>query len=93
MNIVSKLLITATLASASTLSMAADSAHGKALQQKNCMSCHDDGVYTRKERKITSLTGLDKQVRRCELSLGLQWFDDDVEDVVSYLNESFYKFE
>ncbi len=92
MKIVSKLLITATLASASTLSMAADPGHGKTLQQANCESCHDDGVYTRKDHKITSLAGLDKQVRRCELSLGLKWFDEDVDDVVSYLNESFYKF-
>jgi cytochrome c553 len=92
MKTVSKLLAAAALASVSTLSAAADASHGKALQQENCMSCHDDGMYTRKDRKITTLDGLDAQVRRCELSLGLQWFDDDVDDVVAYLNGSFYKF-
>ena len=72
--------------------MAADTAHGKELKQKNCMGCHEDGVYTRKDRRVTSLAGLEKQVRRCELTLGLQWFDEDVNDVVAYLNQAYYKF-
>lgn len=72
--------------------MAADISNGKSLQQKNCMSCHDDGVYTRSDRRVTTMEGLTKQVKRCELSLGLQWFDDDINDVTGYLNESFYKF-
>ena len=71
---------------------AADSGHGKALVQEHCTSCHDDGVYTRNNRRVTSLDGLQKQVRRCELSLGLKWFDEDINAVAGYLNESFYKF-
>ena len=69
---------------------AADINHGKSLQQENCMGCHDDGMYTRKDRKVTTLDGLTKQVKRCELSLGLQWFDDDVADVIEYLNTIYY---
>ena len=72
--------------------MAADISNGKSLQQENCMTCHDDGVYTRSDRRITTMEGLNKQVKRCELTLGLQWFDEDVNDVAGYLNESFYKF-
>jgi cytochrome c553 len=87
-----KLLLMILLAGASTLAGAADIAHGKALQQENCMSCHGNAVYTREDRKITSLAGLEKQVRRCELSLGLKWFDEEVADVVAYLNDAFYKF-
>ena len=92
MKSLSKLLAAAILASTAHLAVAADAAHGKALQQENCMSCHDNAIYTRQDRKVTTLAGLDKQVRRCELSLGLQWFDEDVADVVAYLNNSFYKF-
>ena len=69
---------------------AADVGHGKSLQQKNCMGCHDDAMYTRENRKVTSLGGLQKQVVRCEQSLGLQWFDEDVADVTEYLNTSYY---
>ena len=75
-----------------TSGMAADISHGKSLQQENCMACHDDGVYSRNDRRVTTLDGLHKQVKRCELTLGLQWFDDDVNDVTAYLNETFYKF-
>ena len=89
-----KTLILPTLMMALTASPlhAADVSHGKSLQQKNCMGCHNDGIYTREELKVTSLAGLEKQVKRCELSLGLQWFDDDVADVTEYLITGFYHF-
>ena len=29
---------------------------------------------------------------RCNVNLGTQWFDEDVENVVNYLDQSFYKF-
>lgn len=65
---------------------------GAELHAKNCTSCHGDSVYTRKDHRVTSLAGLEKQVRRCELSLGLKWFDEEVNDVVNYLNTTYYKF-
>ena len=71
---------------------AADTSHGKSLQQESCMGCHDDGMYTRKNRRVSSLDGLQKQVKRCEFSLGLQWFDEDIAAVTEYLNTSFYHF-
>jgi mono/diheme cytochrome c family protein len=70
-----------------------------ALHGENCTSCHasltggdPNRIYTRENRRVTSLEGLEKQVRRCELSLGLQWFDDQVAAVTEYLNESYYQF-
>lgn len=86
------LCLAATLAGTAALAPAADLNRGQELQQENCMSCHDDGVYTRDNRKVNSLSALETQVRRCELTLGLQWFDEDVADVVGYLNDAFYKF-
>ncbi|UCC55671.1 MAG: cytochrome c [Gammaproteobacteria bacterium] len=72
---------------------AADAVHGENLVMEHCTGCHDDSVYTRKERRVTTLGGLQKQVRRCELQLGLKWFDDDINGVVTYLNNQYYKFE
>jgi len=66
--------------------------NGADLHAANCTSCHDDSVYTRKDHRVTSLAGLKKQVQRCELSQGLKWFDEDVDDVVNYLNTTYYKF-
>ena len=71
---------------------AADISHGKSLQQKNCMSCHDDGMYTRDNRRVSSMDGLKKQVKRCEQMLGLTWFDEDIEAVTEYLNSSYYHY-
>ncbi|HEY9198294.1 MAG TPA: cytochrome c [Gammaproteobacteria bacterium] len=71
---------------------AADLKAGQTLHDAHCLKCHDSGVYTRKDRRITSLDALRKQVARCELSLGLTWFDDQRDNVVQYLNNSYYKF-
>lgn len=70
----------------------ADAEHGQQLHDEHCMKCHDTGVYTREDRRVTNQDALVKQVKRCELNLGLQWFDNDVNDVVQHLNQSFYKF-
>jgi cytochrome c553 len=71
---------------------AAQAADGKQLVEKNCTSCHDDSVYTRKDRRVTTLEGLKKQVKRCELNLGLKWFDDEINAVAGYLNDTYYRF-
>lgn len=71
---------------------AADPTAGKTLHDEHCLKCHTSDVYTREQRRVTSLQGLREQVKRCELSLGLTWFDDQIEDVVQYLNDSYYKF-
>ncbi|MGB5260221.1 MAG: cytochrome c [Gammaproteobacteria bacterium] len=86
------ILIASLLVFPAAASSAADTGHGKTLVQQHCTACHKDGVYTRQNRRVTSLEGLHKQVKRCELTLELKWFDDDVNDVAGYLNESFYKF-
>jgi cytochrome c553 len=71
---------------------AAQAADGKQLVAENCTSCHDDSVYTRKDRRVTTLEGLKKQVKRCELNLGLKWFDDEINAVTAYLNDTYYSF-
>ncbi len=86
------LLISLCLLGASNTLLAADIKNGKQLQQKNCMSCHDDSMYSRDERRIKDLSGLRTQVQRCESTLGLTWFDEEVDDVTAYLNKSFYQF-
>jgi len=65
---------------------------GQQLHDKQCLKCHDNGVYTRENRFVSSREALTKQVQRCNLNVGAQWFEEDVNDVVLYLNESFYKF-
>jgi len=70
---------------------ASDDAQG--LYDQHCVSCHGPEIYTREDRKVTSLPGLQRQVQRCELALGLKWFDEDITDMTRFLNEQYYRFE
>jgi mono/diheme cytochrome c family protein len=75
-----------------TASQAADVAVGQQLIKTHCQGCHGNDVYTEQDRRVTSLPGLYKQVRRCEQMLGLTWFDEDIDNAATYLNQEFYKF-
>ena len=71
---------------------AADIDNGDDLHFSNCTGCHDALVYTRDDRRVRSLAQLGTQVRFCKDTLGLTWFDDEVEDVIEYLNKTYYHF-
>ena len=71
---------------------AANIENGDDLHFENCTGCHDTTVYTRENRNVQSLSRLGAQVRFCKDSLELTWFDDEVEDVIGYLNKEYYHF-
>jgi len=71
---------------------AADIEHGKILYEQHCTRCHDSRVFTRPDHRIRSLEALKIQVKRCELNVPVNWPQQDVDDVVAYLDASFYKF-
>lgn len=92
------LLLTPFIALLSQNSLAANAAHGKDLHDANCQSCHaslmggnPDQIYTRSNRRVTSINGLRNQVTRCKTTVGVSWPDDKIDDVVEYLNSQFYK--
>lgn len=78
----------------------ANLAEGKALVEKNCVSCHassygGDGseIYTREFHKVKSAQALVTQVRACNTNIGLKWFEEDELNAAAYLNKMYYKFE
>ena len=78
---------------------AADANRGKTLHDAHCTACHismtgGDGsvLYTRKNRRVKTFEGLQNQVRWCETNLELKWFEEDIADVVEYLNTKYYSF-
>ena len=95
-----QLIIIATTLTISPLGFAdGDIKRGKELHDENCISCHanaygGDGtsIYTRPDHKIESYEGLEKQVMRCKTALGVSWPQDQIDDVVAYLNQKFYHF-
>lgn len=77
---------------AASLAQAGDAKQGQALYQANCSGCHDTSIHTRPNSIIHSLDGLKKRVQFCETNGRLSWSPEQIEDVTTYLNESFYKF-
>jgi len=71
---------------------AADIENGDDLHFEHCTGCHEERVYTRNNRNVQSLERLRLQVRFCKDSLELIWFDEDVDDVVEYLERNYYRF-
>ena len=79
--------------------LAGDAAKGKTAHDAKCTACHvesfgGDGskIYTRKDRKVKSIEGLMGRVKGCNQQVGANFSKEDVDNVVSYLNQTFYKF-
>lgn len=85
------LIITASAAQADAL-LLGDAAKGKALHDRYCTGCHDNGVYTRADRSVGSAEGLIGRVKLCNTQLKTGLSKDEMNDVVKYLNDSFYRF-
>lgn len=71
----------------------------KGLLAAACDGCHRGKfggdatrIFTRPERKTTSLKDLQEKVAFCNQMVGAQWFDEDVKSVADYLNRQFYHF-
>ena len=76
-----------------------DVKRGKELHDENCITCHANafggdgtGIYIRADRKIETYEALNTQVRRCKTALGVPWPEHQIDDVIAYLNQTFYKF-
>jgi hypothetical protein len=79
---------------------AADAEAGKRLvAEKQCETCHHNktlgdakAIYLRKDRKVTTLAKLKARVALCNSELSLQLFPDEEEQVVAYLDRTYYQF-
>ncbi len=71
---------------------AADIENGDDLHFENCTGCHQEKIYTQDNRNVQSMERLGLQVRFCKDTLELTWFDEDVDDVIEFLNQNYYHF-
>ena len=96
------LLLSAVFALLATWSVAfaqtGDPAAGATMHAKDCVACHvrrvgGDGtaIYTRADRKVTTLAKLKAQVAVCNAELGTNYFPDEEAHVAAYLNLRYYK--
>jgi len=69
-----------------------DAANGEKLHDASCTSCHNDSVYKRKDHKVKNIEGLTEQIRNCEHMTDVTLGKTQVNDLVKYLNETYYQF-
>jgi mono/diheme cytochrome c family protein len=75
-------------------------ADGKALHDASCLQCHaaltgsgdGNGLYSRADRKVKTLTGLEKRVANCAIAADANWTSVQQQQVIDYLNSRFYRF-
>ena len=92
------LILSCLLLSASALAEngVKDTVNGKRLYEEDptkCISCHGQGEhFSADERQATDITKLESWVRNCDIHFKTNWFDDEIMDVVAYLDQTYYKF-
>ena len=65
---------------------------GEELYEDHCQACHEDLMHE-KNRKLKSLTELRDRVQAWATHTGNPWTREEVDDVLYYLNKSFYRFD
>ena len=69
-----------------------DTLSGADLHSAHCTRCHGSEVYQRPQRLVNTYAELRQRVQQCELMAELGWFEEEVEAVAKYLNDTFYRF-
>ncbi len=65
---------------------------GQSLVDKSCQQCHDNDIYTRSNSILNSFPELQARVEFCENAANAHWNETQINQVIDYLNISYYKF-
>ena len=64
---------------------------GQMLYENHCRGCHVSVVHIRSNRKAASLEAVRWEVARWSSELQLDWRNEEIADVVEYLDREFYR--
>ena len=84
-------LLAAVLAFSVGSVQAGEAERGELLYNNHCKECHTSVVHIREDRKARSREEIGTWVQRWSKELELQWGSVEVDDVIEYLNERYYK--
>jgi len=62
------------------------------IYKDRCTACHGDSVYTRPDRKVSSLEALSAQVNACGHGSGKPLNAEERNAMIHYLNKKYYRF-
>lgn len=65
---------------------------GELLYSTHCNACHTAKIHWRDKKLAADMDGLKIQVRRWQGNIGLDWTEEEITDVVRYLNAVYYRF-
>ncbi|MCO6411397.1 MAG: cytochrome c [Thiogranum sp.] len=65
---------------------------GEALYENHCKSCHESWAHEREGREAVSRAAVRKRVAAWSVHSGLDWSDQEIDDVTDYLDRQFYRF-
>ena len=63
---------------------------GELLYETHCHACHGPEMHQRSRKIATDWKSLLAQVGRWESNIGLNWSQDEINDVANYLNQKYY---
>jgi hypothetical protein len=70
-----------------------DAQNGKELYiSTKCYECHEASHFLSEYRKAKNFEQLHNRVEDCRYRSNADWFDEDRDDVVHYLNTEYYKY-
>jgi len=79
--------------SAYAASLPGDSAEGQRLFDAHCTQCHQTDIFTRKDRKVQSLEALKEQLVTCSHAANVDFSASEMQNLLKYLNDEFYRFD
>ena len=69
-----------------------DIGRGRALYENHCQVCHTPGVHSRINRLAITRAEVRELVDNWQSQQALRWHDQDIEDVVEFLDRTRYRF-
>ena len=85
-------LSVATLSSSSANAQPPSAERGGLLYENHCQFCHTPKIHARPNQPALTRPQLRTIVNHWRLQQGLEWTEEDTEDVVEYLNRTRYHF-
>ena len=90
--LIAALCAVAALALAQPTAAAGNAERGARLHQ-DCLGCHGTELYMPPRAKVKSLAALKKEVVRWNDRMNPKFTNQEVDDLVAWLNRDFYKFQ
>lgn len=72
--------------------VAQDLERGQMLYENHCQECHDSVVHVRETREASTRADVRRRIVSFARFLELGWGEDEVTDVLNYLNARYYGF-